>query len=133
MYQELREGIITYFKAQAGHAFLTGTGGRLAYYRSPSSWTNNYSIFSMFDFSAIDTFDAGIEDGTVGFNCYSSTAEGADDLVAACVSMFNRKSVTVNSKPVMLRRGMVNPAIPVGDDEHDLWLAAVEFNVRLQR
>jgi hypothetical protein len=133
MYQDLREAIKTYFNANATHPFYTRTSGHLAYYRAPASWETDYAVFALIDFQSVGTFDADIKEGIVGFNCYSDTAELADDMMAACVSMFAGKSVTANGNPVLLRHGFETPAIPSGDEENYPWFASVEFNVRIQR
>lgn len=134
MYQDVREAIKTYFNALTGHAFYTATGGRLAYRRAPSSWVDNYAIFHLYDFEDESTFDATIERGVFGVNCWSSTAEGSDDMAAACVSMFNKNLIAVSGgNPFMPQNGTCDPAEPVEDDENELWLAAVEFNIRIQR
>ena len=133
MYQEMREGIVSYFGGLTGHAFYTGTAGRLAYSRAPSTWETDYAVFSLENFVSASTFDATIEQGSVVFNCYADDAEGADDLAADCVSMFGRQRVTVGSNPAPLYIQAINPAVQIGENENELWNASVEFTITAQR
>jgi hypothetical protein len=133
MFQELRESIKGYFNAHATHAFYTGTAGKLAYNQAPPSFTLPYAVFGLQDFGAINAFRVSISEGVFGVNCYAATAEAADDLVAACRSMFDRNTLTVSGHDTVLPVFIeAFPALKAGEDEDEPFLAGIEFRIRIQ-
>lgn len=140
MFTAIRTAIKSYFDADQAHAAYTTTSGQLAYSQAKQSWSDNYVVFLLGEANQDDCFRSvsgglgAIDDMTVQFNCYASTAAGAEAIQSGFRSRYDGAKLTVTGfNTIRLQRILQVPALETGENEDDLWLAVIEFAFKIQQ
>lgn len=124
-------GIFNFFTDTPHHSFYTAIGGRLAYVRADSAWSDDYAVMRGVSIDPDDTFDAEIDDVDLQFSLFSSDRSTCGDIHQKCRELFHGAKITIpNHQQGQLLRGHSSPLMltPGG-----LWMCVIEFNTKIQR
>lgn len=135
MYNAIRTAIVSRFTADQNDAVYTLTSGQMAYVRGSQGWSDNYIVFLVGEANSDDCFrTVAIDDSSVQFNCYSSTAAGAEAIQSAVRNRYDGSQLSVSGfNSIRLQRILQVPAFKTGDNENDLWFAVIEFAFKIQK